>query len=173
MDHGRILKYDPMRVQNVALLGFFSRYLTAFKNGKLELVKRDSIGVSQTFTSIPVMEGVHSQADCRMKVNFRHKASGLYLYCRKNGQLGLQKDAKSFEQWAVQKKEKDGTFAFKSHHGKYLCAAKGGTPIADRKKRGDWESWRVIVVQDKDKDKDKQEGGHTKQPMAENDGSYY
>eukprot|EP01084_Bolivina_argentea_P111272 198603_1 len=184
VEHGNIQLYDPMVQTNIALLGFFNKYLSGFKNGKFEL-NQDSIASNEMFTSIPVTEGIDTQKDYRCKVCFQLNGTNLYLCCEKNGKLAVRKARKKWETWIVEQDNKSGMFSFKSHHNTYLCAQKG-KPNANRKNKGDYEKWRVVVIQQPQKEQlpaqpveNQSTKGYTppKQqqqvPMAQNKGSYY
>merc|ERR1712083_437756 len=81
---------------------------------------------------------------------------------RKNGELFLREADGNHDRpktWIVEKNEKQGTFSFKSEkHGTYLCAEKKRV-VANRRKKKQWERWRVIVIRDaKHSDIDEQPG---------------
>eukprot|EP00484_Ammonia_sp_Unknown_P019942 CAMPEP_0197028440 /NCGR_PEP_ID=MMETSP1384-20130603/8126_1 /TAXON_ID=29189 /ORGANISM="Ammonia sp." /LENGTH=234 /DNA_ID=CAMNT_0042457445 /DNA_START=76 /DNA_END=780 /DNA_ORIENTATION=- len=177
-EHGQILYYNPVLTQNIALLGFHNQYLSAFKNSSLE-VKAEKVGGNEVFTTVPLLQGVDNQKDARCKVAIKPVGTELYLRCDKHGNLNLEQHCKEWEEWLVEKDEKSGMFSFKSAYwNTYLSAQSNGKPVADRKKVGDWEKWRVIMVQLKH-DKQQEPVSQSNQPkkqqtkMAENDGSYY
>merc|ERR1712228_138931 len=134
--------------------------LIVYKNGKIEL-KADGIGSNEILTAMPITKGLDN--DNRCKVCFKLNGCDLYLSAAKNGKLSVKQWVRDWEKWVVEKDEKTGMFSFKSHHGNYLCAEKGKVPKADRKKKGDWEKWRIVVVQN----------ANSKQEMVQNEGSYY
>ena len=225
IEYGNVIHYSPLVQQNIAFLGFHSKYMSAFKNGSFE-IKRDRIGGNEVFVSIPIIAGVENQSDYRMKVCFRLKGTELYLSCRPKGVLTLQPHVKGqyiswniyfsnisspmnisendkcpylkgWEMWIVEKDEKHGTFAFKSKHNTYLCAERKKV-VANRKKKKQWEHWRIIVVRDKSEAQKQPQsdvqsskstfddpaistkGGPSQQQpddvthaMVQNDGSYY
>ena len=151
------------------------------KNKTMELTK-NKIGATEIWESIPITKGIEDQTDYRCKVALKVHGAELYLCCYKNGKLGLAEQIKAYEMWVVEKEESTGMFSFKSHHNTYLCADSNGKPIGDRKKKKDWEKWRIIVVQDKKDDKaalikqQQQQIAQNQQQisaMAMNDGSYY
>ena len=169
MEHGNILHYNPMIEANIALLGFHSKFLSAYKNGKIE-VKADEIGTNEILTAVPITKGMDN--DNRCKVFLKLNGCDLYLSAAKNGKLEIKEWARNYEKWVVEKDEKTGMFAFKSYHGKYLCAEKGGIPKADRKNKKDWEKWRVVVVQNANS-KETTTNDLQKEEMVQNEGSYY
>eukprot|EP01084_Bolivina_argentea_P284101 486778_1 len=179
IEHGNIQKYNPLTEINISLLGFHNKYISGYKNGKLEL-KKSNIGENEIFTSIPILKDIETQKDYRMKVCFKLNNTNLYLSCEKNGSLSLKKWCRNWETFCVEKEEKSGMFSFKSYHNTYLCAEKNKA-VGNRKRKGDWEKWRCIVVQKNDTAKDEKHVTKGKdenysnppQPMVENDGSYY
>ena len=173
IESGKILHYNPIIKQNVAFLGFHRNYLSAFKNNKLEL-KTDKIGENEIFTTIPITKGIEDQTDNRCKVAIQPYGTNLYLCCAKDGSLMFQEYCRSYEQWIVEKEENTGMFSFKSCHNTYLCAEKNGIPNGKKKKKKDWEKWRIIVVQVQETKDKENEGKTTKgQPMHNENGNYY
>eukprot|EP00486_Rosalina_sp_Unknown_P001932 CAMPEP_0201575546 /NCGR_PEP_ID=MMETSP0190_2-20130828/20817_1 /ASSEMBLY_ACC=CAM_ASM_000263 /TAXON_ID=37353 /ORGANISM="Rosalina sp." /LENGTH=158 /DNA_ID=CAMNT_0048005317 /DNA_START=337 /DNA_END=813 /DNA_ORIENTATION=- len=156
-------------------------------------LKKDKIGATEFWESVPITKGIEDQSDYRCKVALKPYGSELYLCCHKNGSLALQPHCKSYEQWIVEKEENTGMFSFKSAHNTYLCAESNGKPIGNRKQKKDWEKWRIIVVQDKAKEEQEKKAAmaakikqqqqqiaqnqqqiQQQQPgMPVNDGSYY
>ena len=163
-EYGDILHYNPLVQQNIAFLGFHNKYMSGHKNGKFEL-KADKIGESEIFTTIPITKGIEDQSDYRCKVAIMPYGTDLYLCCtNKDHKLKLQPHCRNWEYWIVEKDEKTGMFSFKSFHNTYLCAQSNGKPSANKKKKGDWEKWRIIIVQQPKQQQVK---------MVENTGSYY
>jgi len=49
------------------------------------------------------------------------------------------------EKWKVQHLE-GNRYAFRSHHGKLLCAERNHSVIANRDKVGPWETWELTFL---------------------------
>ena len=167
IEHGKILYYNPVIQQNIALLGFHRNYMSAYTKNKTLEIKKDKVGISEIWISEPITKDLNT--DSRCKVALKPKSNpNLYLCCEKNGSLTLKPHCKTWETWIVEKEESTGMFSFKSYHNTYLCADSSGKPKGDRKHKKDWEKWRIVVVQQKENQQQQQQ-----QAMVTNDGSYY
>lgn len=169
IEHGKILYYNPVIEQNIALLGFHRNYMSAYTKNKTLELKKDKIGSSEIWISEPITKDLKTDSRCKVALKPKSNPS-LYLCCEKNGSLSLKPHCLSYETWIVEKEESTGMFSFKSFHNTYLCSD-NGKPTGDRKHKKDWEKWRIVVVQAKEKQQQQQK--IQQQPMVVNDGSYY
>jgi len=122
----------------------FGKYVVAEKNGHLN-ANRAVASTWEKFTVVylakPPVKIVKPEAALRVALK---TTQGQFLSAGKDGKMnGNGKSSGSSEQFTMYT-HPDGLVSFKSAHGKYLVAEKGGNVLANRDWMRSWEKFKVI-----------------------------
>lgn len=132
--------FNPTIRQNVTLKGYFNAYLSVFTDGRCQCT-RTEVTIDEILTITPI----RTLSDHRHTVYIQTQEK-LYLGSDHNGFLFLGNVTKPQQIWTVETSVSGIVVYLRSNYGSYLCAHKSGHVAADGKKRNDWVTFRVHVV---------------------------